>query len=76
MLQTLLKLCVLIAVVVGAPGALAAVGPFALIRSLLQNNIVGAPVIHRVTMYDFDPDVAERRQQQYFEVRAFYVYYI
>lgn len=50
------------------PGVSAAVGPFAIIRSLLQNNIVGAPVAHRVTTYDFDPDVAVRRREQYYEV--------
>lgn len=47
-----------------------AAGPFELIRSLLQNNIVGAPVVHRETKWDFDPDVAVRRRDQYYEVYA------
>lgn len=43
-------------------------GPFTIIRNLLQNNLVGAPVIHKVSTWDFDPDVSLKRREQFQEV--------
>lgn len=44
-------------------------GPIGLIRSILQNNIVGAPVVHKVTQWDFDPEVSQKRRTQFYEVK-------
>lgn len=44
-------------------------GPIAIVRSILQNNIVGAPVVHKVTEWDFDPEISQKRRAQFYEVR-------
>jgi len=46
-------------------------GPFTIIRNLLQNNLVGAPVIHKVSTWDFDPDVSLKRREQFQELHGF-----
>lgn len=37
--------------------------PVSIIIRLIQNNLVGAPVVHEVTEWDFDPDVAVKRRE-------------
>lgn len=44
------------------------VGQVQIIRSLIQNNVVGAPVVHKVTEWEFDPDVSIKRRDQFYEV--------
>lgn len=48
-------------------------GPFQIIRNLLQNNLVGAPVIHKITTWDFDPEVSVKRREQFQEVRPLFI---
>lgn len=43
-------------------------GVYSLIRDLLQWNVAGIPTFHKVTEWDFDPDVAQKRREQYYEV--------
>lgn len=43
-------------------------GVFSIIRDLLQWNVVGIPDFHRVSEWDFDPDVAQKRREQFYEV--------
>lgn len=38
-------------------------GPFEFLRSLIQNNLAGPPVIHKRTEWNFDPDVGVQRGQ-------------
>lgn len=45
--------------------------PITLITGLIQNNLAGAPVIHKVSNYDFDPDVAIKRRELFQEVILF-----
>lgn len=42
--------------------------PITIIRDLIQNNLAGAPVIHEITKWDFDPDVAVKRRELFQEV--------
>lgn len=37
--------------------------PVSLVLRLIQNNLIGAPVVHQVTEWDFDPDVAVKRRE-------------
>lgn len=46
-------------------------GPVTIIRNLLQNNLVGAPVIHKITTWNFDPEVSLKRREQFQEVCIF-----
>lgn len=43
-------------------------GPFQIIRNLLQNNVVGAPVVHQTSEWNFDPEVSLKRREQFQEV--------
>lgn len=45
--------------------------PVSLIIRLIQNNLVGGPVVHQVTEWDFDPDVALRRRELYEHVNGY-----
>lgn len=53
---------------IGKQSSVAAQGPLGLLRTVLQNNIAGAPVNHKVTEWDFDPEVSMKRRQQFYEV--------
>lgn len=46
-------------------------GPITIIRNLIQNNLVGAPVTHLKTEWDFDPDVALKRRELFQEANGF-----
>ncbi|XP_037035171.1 uncharacterized protein LOC119073671 isoform X1 [Bradysia coprophila] len=46
-------------------------GPIALIRSILQNNLVGAPVVHKVSEWDFDPEISQKRRAQFYELHGY-----
>lgn len=41
---------------------------YSLIRDLLQWNVAGIPAYHQVTEWDFDPDISQKRREQYYEV--------
>lgn len=43
-------------------------GPVGFIRNLLQNNLVGSPIVHKQSEWEFDPDVSIKRRQQFYEV--------
>lgn len=43
-------------------------GVYSLIRELLQWNVAGIPTIHKTTEWDFDPDISQKRREQYYEV--------
>lgn len=45
--------------------------PVSLVLRLIQNNLVGAPVVHEVTEWEFDPDVAVRRREIFQQVNGF-----
>lgn len=45
--------------------------PVSLILRLIQNNLVGAPVVHQVTEWEFDPDVAIQRRELFQKVNGF-----
>lgn len=49
--------------------SVSAQGPLGYIRQVLQNNIAGAPVVHKHTEWDFDPEISQKRRQQFYEVR-------
>lgn len=46
-------------------------GPIGIIRSILQNNIVGAPVVHKVSEWDFDPEISQKRRSQFYELHGY-----
>lgn len=46
-------------------------GPVTIIRNLIQNNLVGAPVAHEITEWDFDPDVAVKRRELYEQANGY-----
>lgn len=46
-------------------------GVLSLIRDLLQWNLVGTPDYHRNTEWDFDPDVASKNREQFYESHGF-----
>lgn len=52
----------------GQQSSVSAQGPLGYLRTILQNNIAGAPVNHKVTEWDFDPEVSMKRRQQFYEV--------
>lgn len=39
-----------------------------LIRTLLQWNVAGIPLIHERREFDFDPDISIKRRQLFYEV--------
>jgi hypothetical protein len=41
---------------------------FSIVRELLQWNVAGIPAYHQVTEWDFDPDVSQKRREQFYEV--------
>lgn len=43
-------------------------GVFSIVRELLQWNVAGIPAYHQVTDWDFDPDVSQKRREQFYEV--------
>lgn len=45
--------------------------PISLVLRLIQNNLVGGPVVHEVTEWEFDPDVAVRRREIFQQVNGF-----
>ncbi|XP_070507291.1 uncharacterized protein [Chironomus tepperi] len=46
-------------------------GVFSLVRDILQWNVAGLPLIHQKTEWDFDPEVAKLRREQYYELHGF-----
>lgn len=50
---------------------LATEDPVTLVLRLIQNNLLGSPVVHQVTEWDFDPDVAIRRREIFQDVNGF-----
>lgn len=45
--------------------------PVSLVLRLIQNNLIGAPVVHQVTEWDFDPEVAVKRREIFQQVNGF-----
>lgn len=45
--------------------------PVTLILRLIQNNLLGGPVVHQVTEWDFDPEVAVRRREVFQDTNGF-----
>lgn len=45
--------------------------PISLIIRLIQNNLVGGPLVHQVSEWDFDPDVALKRRELYEHVNGY-----
>lgn len=45
--------------------------PVSLILRLIQNNLIGAPVVHTVTEWEFDPDEALQRREVFQQVNGF-----
>lgn len=43
-------------------------GVYSIIRDLLQWNVAGIPTIHQRVNYDFDPEVSQKRREQFYEV--------
>lgn len=43
-------------------------GVYSIIRELLQWNVAGIPVFHQRTDWDFDPEVSQKRREQFYEV--------
>lgn len=43
-------------------------GVFSIIRDLLQWNVAGIPTIHQTFEYDFNPEVSQKRREQFYEV--------
>jgi hypothetical protein len=39
-----------------------------IIRTLVQWNVAGIPLVHKKVEYDFDPDVSQKRREQFYEV--------
>lgn len=46
-------------------------GPFEFLRSLIQDNLAGPPVIHRKTEWNFDPYVAVKRRELFQRANGF-----
>lgn len=46
-------------------------GPVTIITNLIQNNLVGAPVVHEITQWDFDPEVAVKRRELFQQANGF-----
>lgn len=44
---------------------------YSLIRDLLQWNVAGIPAYHQVTEWEFDPDISQKRREQFYEVKCF-----
>lgn len=58
-------------VLAAAIGSASADGPVEIVRNLIQNNLLGAPIVHQVTHWDFDPDVALKRREVFQTVNGF-----
>lgn len=43
-------------------------GPIQFVKRIVQNNLFGAPVVHKSTTWEFDPDVGVKRRAQFYEV--------
>lgn len=43
-------------------------GVFSIIRDILQWNVAGIPIIHQNVEYDFNPEVSQKRREQFYEV--------
>ncbi|CRL03485.1 CLUMA_CG016161, isoform A [Clunio marinus] len=46
-------------------------GVYSLIRDLLQWNVAGIPIIHKTVKWDFDPEVSQKRREQFFELHGY-----
>lgn len=46
-------------------------GPVAIVTNLIQNNLLGAPVVHEITKWDFDPEVAIKRREVFQHIYGF-----
>ncbi|CAH1711973.1 unnamed protein product [Chironomus riparius] len=46
-------------------------GVFSLVRDILQWNVAGLPLIHQKTEWDFDPEVAQKRREQFYEIHGY-----
>lgn len=46
-------------------------GPIAILRNLIQNNLLGVPAVHEVTEWDFDPEVAIKRRELFQRTNGF-----
>lgn len=46
-------------------------GPVEIIRNLIQNNLVGLPVIHQTSEWEFDPEVALKRRELFQSANGF-----
>lgn len=43
-------------------------GVYSIIRDLIQWNLAGIPTVHQRVEYDFDPEVSQKRREQFYEV--------
>lgn len=43
-------------------------GVYSIIRDLLQWNVAGIPAFHKVTEWEFDPEVSQKRRDQFYDV--------
>lgn len=46
-------------------------GPIEILQTLIQNNVVGPPVIHQITKWDFDPNDGVKRRELFQRVHGF-----
>lgn len=46
-------------------------GPITIIKNLIQGNLAGVPVIHEITEWDFDPEVAIKRRELFERAHGF-----
>ncbi|XP_059612644.1 uncharacterized protein LOC132259115 [Phlebotomus argentipes] len=40
-------------------------------KILIQDNVAGAPIIHKQQEFDFDPDVSVKRRQQFYDLHGY-----
>lgn len=49
----------------------AADGPITIVKNLIQGNLAGIPIIHEITVWDFDPEVAVKRRELFERANGF-----
>lgn len=43
-------------------------GVYSIIRDLLQWNVAGIPAFHKRTEWEFDPEISQKRRDQFYDV--------
>lgn len=46
-------------------------GPITIITNLIQSNLAGVPIVHQITEWDFDPEVAIKRRELFERANGF-----